>query len=232
MNLLITNGFLSLLVHTQMDWLSQWVIKNEFLDGTSCIRIFFSYGHDDNVPAMLQKIDLPQYFSELLDSKVIEIQGHSVTLCHYPMLEKNSRKYGSRKFGYLIHGHMHNRVLPLYDTLYSQGNALNAGADINGFEPVSFDELLANNERFKLSVLPNSVDKALFLCRSYHMHQCDKSGVSYAEHPIHVASRLDTEECKIVALLHDTLEDTTLSLDLLRELFGDKYSGRVAGKSL
>ncbi len=194
----------------------------------SCLngnKILIKGNHDE---ALLQKIYWPQYFSDVLDSKVIEIQGHSVTLCHYPMLEwKNSRKIGSRKLGYLIHGHTHNRVSPLYDTLFSQGNALNAGADINGYEPVSFDELLVNNERFKLSVLPNPVDKAFFLCRSYHMHQCDKSGLSYAEHPIHVASKLDDEECKIVALLHDTLEDTTLSPDLIRELFGDKILAAV-----
>ena len=37
-------------------------------------------------------------------------------------------------------------LLPL---IAARENVLNAGVDLNGFQPVPFDELLANNIRFK-----------------------------------------------------------------------------------
>lgn len=50
----------------------------------------------------------------------------------------------------MIHGHIHNNTnQPYWPTIKNNPRLLNAGADINGFEPVSFDEMLANNESFK-----------------------------------------------------------------------------------
>ena len=37
------------------------------------------------------------------------------------------------------------------------------GVDINNFEPVSFDELISNNRRFKLSALRDSDDVEYYL---------------------------------------------------------------------
>jgi calcineurin-like phosphoesterase family protein len=76
------------------------------------------------------------------------------------MLEwKSSREETRRKLGYLIHGHIHNRVAEEYRQLFLQFNALNAGVDVNFFEPVTFDELLENNLRFKLSALSTQEDR-------------------------------------------------------------------------
>jgi (p)ppGpp synthase/HD superfamily hydrolase len=49
-----------------------------------------------------------------------------------------------------------------------------------------------------------------------HEGQTDKSGVPYIEHPRRVASRLSSPEEKMVALLHDVVEDTHLRLEDLR----------------
>ena len=50
----------------------------------------------------------------------------------------------------MIHGHIHNNTnQPYWPVIKNNPRLLNAGADINGFEPVSFDEMLANNECFK-----------------------------------------------------------------------------------
>lgn len=50
----------------------------------------------------------------------------------------------------MIHGHIHNNTnSPYWPVIQNNPRLLNAGADINGFEPVSFDEMLANNECFK-----------------------------------------------------------------------------------
>lgn len=51
---------------------------------------------------------------------------------------------------YMIHGHIHNNTnAPYWSVIRNNPRLLNAGTDINSFEPVSFDEMLANNESFK-----------------------------------------------------------------------------------
>jgi len=59
------------------------------------------------------------------------------------------------------------------------------------------------------------VDLALSIARKAHEGQLDKAGVDYIEHPIYVASRVDTEEEKAVALLHDVIEDSPVSAEEL-----------------
>lgn len=77
-----------------------------------------------------------------------------VTLCHYPLLEwKGSHKIGSKKLGFQIFGHIHNKVKPEYEFLFSRDNCLNAGVDINNFEPVTFEELIENNKCFREDIL-------------------------------------------------------------------------------
>jgi len=49
-----------------------------------------------------------------------------------------------------------------------------------------------------------------------HRGQVDKSGVEYINHPLTVAAQVDDVSAIIVALLHDTVEDTALTLDELR----------------
>ena len=51
-----------------------------------------------------------------------------------------------------------------------------------------------------------------------HRGQVDKSGADYINHPLAVAAQVSDEiSAVIVALLHDTIEDTALTLDELRE---------------
>ena len=59
------------------------------------------------------------------------------------------------------------------------------------------------------------VDLALSIARKAHEGQLDKAGVAYIEHPIYVASQVDTEEEKAVALLHDVIEDSPVSAEEL-----------------
>ncbi|MCL2178491.1 MAG: HD domain-containing protein [Proteobacteria bacterium] len=49
-----------------------------------------------------------------------------------------------------------------------------------------------------------------------HEGQLDKGGNPYIEHPIAVADSLERIEHKIIALLHDVLEDTALTKDDLK----------------
>ena len=60
--------------------------------------------------------------------------------------------------------------------------------------------------------------KAMNLAYAAHHGQFDKGGVPYIFHPIHLAETMDDEISTCVALLHDTVEDTAVTLeDLARE---------------
>ena len=58
--------------------------------------------------------------------------------------------------------------------------------------------------------------KALKLCFEAHRNQTDKSGVPYVFHPFHLAEQMLDEDCTIVALLHDVVEDSEYRLEDLR----------------
>ena len=58
--------------------------------------------------------------------------------------------------------------------------------------------------------------KALLISFNAHKDQVDKSGMPYAYHPYHVAERMKTEIATCVALLHDVVEDTDITLDDLK----------------
>ena len=51
-----------------------------------------------------------------------------------------------------------------------------------------------------------------------HYGQKDKAGKDYYFHPLRVSTRLDLIDDKIIALLHDTIEDTGMSPDKLLQL--------------
>ena len=60
------------------------------------------------------------------------------------------------------------------------------------------------------------LDRAIELAKQHHEGQTDKAGKPYIEHPLRVMSQVESEEEKIVAVLHDIVEDTEISLDDLR----------------
>ena len=60
--------------------------------------------------------------------------------------------------------------------------------------------------------------KALKLCFDAHKEQLDKSGMPYVFHPFHLAEQMPDEDCTVVALLHDVMEDTEYGVDDLRAL--------------
>lgn len=57
--------------------------------------------------------------------------------------------------------------------------------------------------------------KALFVARWYHRGQVDKGGNPYWKHPYAVSRRVKGLKRKIVALLHDVVEDTTATYGTL-----------------
>ncbi len=59
--------------------------------------------------------------------------------------------------------------------------------------------------------------RAINIAYKAHEGQLDRSGIPYIFHPMHVAEQMTTEETCIVAILHDVVEDTDVTLDELKE---------------
>ena len=59
------------------------------------------------------------------------------------------------------------------------------------------------------------LELALSIATEAHKGQFDKVGIDYIEHPIFVASQVDSEEEKAVALLHDVIEDSSVTAEEL-----------------
>lgn len=54
-----------------------------------------------------------------------------------------------------------------------------------------------------------------------HLGQVDKTGKEYINHPLTVASYCKTEDERIVALLHDVVEDTDVTIEYLSKYFDE-----------
>ena len=69
----------------------------------------------------------------------------------------------------------------------------------------------------RLAVGSNLIEDAVSLALWAHAGQQDKAGAPYILHAMRVASRMESQESIITALLHDTIEDSDLTLDELRQ---------------
>ena len=70
--------------------------------------------------------------------------------------------------------------------------------------------------------------RAIELAKQHHKGQTDRTGKPYIEHPLRVMNQMKSEEEKIVAVLHDIVEDTDISLnDLRNEGFSEKVVSAV-----
>lgn len=58
---------------------------------------------------------------------------------------------------------------------------------------------------------------AIAIAHKAHTNQVDKAGRAYILHPLTVMAQMDTVESKIVAVLHDAIEDSELTIDQLTE---------------
>jgi guanosine-3',5'-bis(diphosphate) 3'-pyrophosphohydrolase len=94
-------------------------------------------------------------------------------------------------------------------------------------------ELVERVQRYKPDVNEALLNKAYVYAMQKHGHQRRASGDPYFSHPLEVAAiltemRLD-ESTVAVALLHDTIEDTTATRQEIDELFGPDMGKLVEG---
>lgn len=73
-----------------------------------------------------------------------------------------------------------------------------------------------------------NLEKAIIIATNAHMGQFDKAGAPYILHPLRVMMRMTTIKGKIVAVCHDLIEDTNITLkDLIYEGFSDEVVGAI-----
>lgn len=76
-------------------------------------------------------------------------------------------------------------------------------------------ERLLDEQRKRYNSL---LELAIKVATEAHKDQTDKGGAPYIEHPKAVAAQVNNIEYKIVAYLHDVVEDTEITLDDLSEM--------------
>jgi (p)ppGpp synthase/HD superfamily hydrolase len=65
--------------------------------------------------------------------------------------------------------------------------------------------------------MTQTLERAIAIAATAHEGQVDKGGNPYILHPLKVMLRVNTLEERIVAVLHDVVEDCGISLDDLRK---------------
>ncbi len=68
---------------------------------------------------------------------------------------------------------------------------------------------------------------ALAIATQAHKGQVDKGGHDYIEHPEFVADHLTDESERIVALLHDVVEDTDITIEYLSQYFDSTITDAI-----
>jgi (p)ppGpp synthase/HD superfamily hydrolase len=77
----------------------------------------------------------------------------------------------------------------------------------------------------------SKLEDAIVLATKCHEGQVDKIGEPYILHPLRVMMVMNDEESRIVAILHDILEDTKCSSEVLKITFGKKIYEAVIAMS-
>jgi len=111
------------------------------------------------------------------------------------------------------------------------------------FEPCNYSDKLLNKIRLLNEKVTNKVDitevkKAIFYAKKYHGKQMRKSGEPYYSHPLEVAylfaeyvgkeeKQYYTTDLILTAILHDCIEDTSLTKEMIAKIFNESVASKV-----
>jgi (p)ppGpp synthase/HD superfamily hydrolase len=99
-------------------------------------------------------------------------------------------------------------------------------------------EVILLNKKVKQPVDIHEITKAIYYARKYHGSQMRQSGDPFYSHPVEVAyllaqhtaletPKLFRTDMVVTALLHDCLEDTTLTESMISDIFDAKIASQV-----
>jgi hypothetical protein len=126
----------------------------------------------------------------------------------------------------------------LYDKVYDECCAIeeietvaadDSHADLSKRGELAADivTILGNTLWEESTFIMDSISLAKEIATRAHSGQKDRGGSDYILHPLAVADMVEGEDEKVVALLHDVLEDTEFSESSIRVLFGDTITDAV-----
>lgn len=73
----------------------------------------------------------------------------------------------------------------------------------------------------------NDLEEAIQLAVEAHEGDTDTAGATYIRHPLRLMGQMDTEQERIVAVLHDVVEDSERELEEIEEKFGREVRDAV-----
>jgi (p)ppGpp synthase/HD superfamily hydrolase len=88
-------------------------------------------------------------------------------------------------------------------------------------------KIAQHNRAPKTRTAPSTLDKAIALAVRVHAGQKDKAGVDYILHPLRVMLAMKDDVDRIVAVLHDVVEDCGVTLDDIERDFGQTVRDAV-----
>ena len=73
----------------------------------------------------------------------------------------------------------------------------------------------------------NDLERAIEIALTAHTGDTDKAGATYIRHPLRMMEQMDSEPERIVAVLHDVVEDSEYELTDIEDEFGSDVSTAV-----
>lgn len=141
----------------------------EYLQAIKPKKVLIVGNHDRDWLKHLSAEEIEQNLQGVYQQYVVKKNGIELHFNHFPQLAWNRSHFFAQSFS--ICGHIHNaRDTSIAARLFPQIKCqFNAGVDVNGFEPVTFEELVANNTSFYLrtytreerELLTQSIDKVM-----------------------------------------------------------------------
>ena len=92
-------------------------------------------------------------------------------------------------------------------------------------------KLVSLNKRAKNKIDLTEVKKAIYYAKKYHASQLRQTGEPYYSHPIEVAymasDYLFRTDIIVTSILHDTIEDTDLTFEMIKIIFSEKIANQM-----
>ena len=73
----------------------------------------------------------------------------------------------------------------------------------------------------------NDLERAIALAVDAHAGQTDKAGATYIRHPLRVMRHMETPQERVVAVLHDVIEDTEYTPAMIEDEFDEEIRDAV-----
>lgn len=122
-------------------------------------------------------------------------------------------------------------VINEYDRMLSNDNNLISKFKTCYYSARLLNKLVILNESTNNKVDIKEIRKAIYYAKKYHGDQKRQSGEPYYSHPLEVAYMISDylfrTDIIVTSILHDTIEDTELTFESIKNAFGEVIGNQV-----